>query len=567
MNQAQMIHEFNRIHHEPFNPNIFTRSSDKIIYFLEQMILSCQKKMGEGGYFTLEVENFEVIEDYQQCQEILARYQEAAMSRSAKLRAAMDNRYAYIDLKPTDLKLLIVTFKIETYEGAERFENILAIPRIIDKFFVNINDNQRSLMFQLLESTYNNATSSSSKSNMVTIKSIFSSIRIYRVMDTKTDVNGEEVVLVNYEAFLFKKYVPVADYIFAKMGLAAGIAFLGLDGFIHVTNFNPNQPFLYTFCPRKSSGIYISVPKDFLKVNLVAQHVVNTLCNEFTKKVATFPEVYGREVWIHLLGRHFNISTPFSKGISVLSSLDLIYDRVTKDNLYLPEVDKHDIFCIFRWAIYEYDSLYLKSNLDLRLKRIRCEEYVAAMYAPKFSKAIYALSDMGERVTLKQIKKRLAIDPLFIINELAKSSLSNFHDMVSDVDCFVATKESNQGVSGISDGTSKSLPESYLYLDPSHIGILGLSESSPSSVGSSSNLTPFTKFDDHGYFSTWGFKEPDSYRDKVVKQREDYMRTGNEIQVIQFANVFRDDTNVPELDIGKLEIAPETLQKLILMNK
>ena len=98
MNQAQMIHEFNRIHHEPFNPNIFTRSSDKIIYFLEQMILSCQKKMGEGGYFTLEVENFEVIEDYQQCQEILARYQEAAMSRSAKLRAAMDLKISWLFL-------------------------------------------------------------------------------------------------------------------------------------------------------------------------------------------------------------------------------------------------------------------------------------------------------------------------------------------------------------------------------------------------------------------------------------------------------------------------------------
>ena len=567
MNQAQLIHEFNKTHHEPFNPNIFTRSSDKIIYFLKEMILSCQKKMGYGGYFTLEVENFEVIDDYKQCQEILAKYQEAAMNKSAKLRAAMDNRYIYIDLKPTDLKLLIVTFKIETYEGAERFENILAIPRIIDKFFVNINNNQRSLMFQLVESTYNNATSNSSKSTMNTAKSNFSSIRVYRVTDTKTDVNGEEVTLANYEAFIFNKYVPVVDYIFAKMGLNAGISFLGLDGFIHVTNFNPNKPYFYTFCPRKSSGIFISVPKEFLKQNLVAQHVVDTLCNELTKKIATFPEILGREVWMHLLGRHFNISTPFSKGISVLSSLEIIYDRVTKANLYLDEVDKHDIFCIFRWIIYEYDSLYLKSNLDLRLKRIRCEEYVAAMYVPKFSKAIYALCDMGERVTLKQIKKRLAIDPLFIINELAKSSLSNFHDMVSDVDCFVATKESNQGVSGISDGTSKSLPESYLYLDPSHIGILGLSESSPSSVGSSSNLTPFTQFDEHGYFTKWNFKEPNTYREKLAKQRQEYIDSNQEIEVVKFKKMIRDNTDVPELDIGKLEISPETLQKLILMNK
>ena len=568
MDQRQFIHDFNKTQIEPFNEEIFTRSSDKIIYYLELMLLSCQRKMGIDGYFTLEIENFEVIDDYKQCQQILGKYLDAVIKKSAKVRAAMDNRYEYIDLKPTDLKLLTLTYKFETYEGVDRYEQIFAIPRIVNKFFVNINDNQRTLMFQLVESTYNNATSTS-KHIMVTMKTIFNAIRIFRHIDVRTTTQGEDVALTSYDADLFKKSVPVVVYLFAKMGFIPTIQFLGLDGFILLTTYDPNNDYYYTFCPRKTAGMYISCPKDFLKMNQVAQHVINALCIEFTKKTAVFPDILGRPAWIYLLGRHFNLATPYDKGISVLSSLSLIYDKITKETIYLPEVDKKDIFCIFRWMLYEYDSLYLKNNLDMRLKRIRCEEYIPAMLAPKISKAIYALSDMGDRVTLKQIKKRLTIDPLYIINELAKSSLSNFHDMVSDVDCFVATKETNQGVSGISDGTSQSLPDAYMFLNESHIGIIGLSESSASSVGATSNLTPFTKFDQNGYFSTWDFQEPNTYREKLEAQVKEARENSPLKTVVEFVKPLniRDDTNVPELDIGKLTIDQETIEKLKLINK
>lgn len=568
MDQAEVIHKFNALNRPKFNPNIFIRDEDKIIYYLEQMLLSCQREMGTEGYFTLKIENFTVVNGYKECREILAKYQEAAINKSAKMKAAMDNRYAYIDLKPTDLKLLLVTFKIETYEGVERFENILAIPRIVDKFFVNINNNKRSLLFQMVEATYNNATSSS-KHMMITLKSIFNAIRIFRHVDSKVTTKGESIQLITFDADIFKKSVPVCVYLFAKMGFVNTIHFLGLQNIIFLTNHEINDDRYYVFCPRKTSGMYIYCPKQALENSVIAQHVVNTLCLEFTKKAATFPEILGREAWIYLLGRHFNLATPFEKGISVLSSLNLIYDRVTKETIYLPEEDKQDIYSVFRWMIYEYDALYLKNNLDLRFKRIRCEEYIAAIYAPKLSKAIYALSDMGDKVTLKQIKKRLSIEPLFIINELAKCSLSNYHDMVSDVDSFVATKESNQGVSGISDGTSQSLPDSYLYLNESHIGILGLSESSPSSIGASSNLTPFTQFDDHGYFSVWEYKEPCNFRNVAQRNSELAINEVNKKQVVDFEPEFlmKKDSDAPDLKIADLKISPETLQKLVLMNK
>ena len=70
MKQAEFIYKFNKTHTEPFNQNIFTRSTDKIFHYLQQILLSCQRRIGLDGYFTLEVENFEIIDNYKDCLDI-----------------------------------------------------------------------------------------------------------------------------------------------------------------------------------------------------------------------------------------------------------------------------------------------------------------------------------------------------------------------------------------------------------------------------------------------------------------------------------------------------------------
>ena len=75
MNQAEVLYNYNKATRDPFNPDIFKRDEDKIIYYLEQMLLSCQRTMGVEGYFTLHIENFTVVEGYKECRDILAKYQ------------------------------------------------------------------------------------------------------------------------------------------------------------------------------------------------------------------------------------------------------------------------------------------------------------------------------------------------------------------------------------------------------------------------------------------------------------------------------------------------------------
>ena len=299
MNQSQFIHDFAKSKKYKFNSKLFDRSDDKIIYFLKCIYKSIERTMGVNSFFTIKVQNFEEVDDYDTIRDILADVQEAAIKKSVKLKNSIDNRYKYIDLKETDMKLLITTLFIEAYDGRETIQSIIAVPRVIDKFYFRINGNVRFAMHQLVDaSTYNNQTSNA-KSPMNVFKTIFQPIRVYRNNLAFTTVDGEEVNFVSYEADIFKKSVPAAEYIFAKMGLTRGLQFLGLDGIFVIGKYIPaNKDSYYTFLPKKSSGIYVSVPKYIFQQNQVVQHVTAVFCMEFIRKFAVMEDIYTRDMWL-----------------------------------------------------------------------------------------------------------------------------------------------------------------------------------------------------------------------------------------------------------------------------
>lgn len=547
MNQAQFIYNYDQKYREKFNPKLFHRSDDEIIRYLENIIKSCERTMGIGSYFTIKIQNFTVVDDYEEVISILQKYQEASINKSSKLKKSIDNRYNYIDLKESDLKLLIVTYFIEAYDGKEMFDVLIAIPRVIDKFYFKINGNIWSAMYQIVDaSTYNNGTSNS-KNPMVVDKTTFQPIRVYSNIVTQHDVNGNEVHLMTYDANIFKKSVEMCKYIFAKMGLIRGLQFLGLDGVFYFSIENPNDPNLVTFLPKKTSNIFVSVSRYMLEHNNVVQHVTNTLCNEFTRKFATLPFIFSREYWLDALGRHFNLATPRDKGISVLTSLEFIYDITTKEQFKLPESEKQDIYTIFRWIMYEFKALSDKNNLDTSIKRLRCEEYIPALYAPKISKAIYSLSDMGDKVDVKSIKRRLLTDPMQLINEVTKCSLINFRDMMSDNDSYLALKYTYKGISGIGETSSKAIPDIYRHIDVSNLGIVDLDASSPSDPGVSGCIVPLIRLYDNNYFTD--FEEPCTWRDRLFRQLEEYKQRVQHIEVVEFRKKILDQSEVPELEI------------------
>ena len=112
MSIKRFIHDYVQNHVDDFNDQLFLRSDEAIIDQLEKIIISIQTH----GLFTIKVKGFTVVDNYDDIQIILRKHYERVLKGSKK--AADDNRFNYIDLQESKIKLLIVhyeTSSIHTY--------------------------------------------------------------------------------------------------------------------------------------------------------------------------------------------------------------------------------------------------------------------------------------------------------------------------------------------------------------------------------------------------------------------------------------------------------------------
>lgn len=566
-NQAQLIQRFNDnpqyVHR--MNTTFFQRNDDEIIHFLKQLYLSIQKTMGEDAYFTIRVEDFEVIEDYETVKIILEKHQAQNIQKSVKLRGNTENRYTHIDLKESDVKLLIVCFYIEAYDGFERFESLIAVPRVMNNQYIVINGNVRMMMYQLVDaSTYNNQTSNA-KNPMVVFKTNFQPIRVYRNTYVMHTITEENIEVINFECDVFSKSLPACEYIFAKMGLIMGLQFFGLEGLIWIHTTPPNDPNkqYYIFQPKKGADLYVAVPRSMFDCNHVLQSAVYTICLECSRKFMTYDEINSVNIWLEALGRHFTLTDPRRKATSVLSSFEMIYDLMTREVTRLNEDDMRDSYTILRWIMYEYQALILKSNLDVYQKRVRTSEYIAYLIASKLSKAVYALSDMGERVNTISIKKRILLPYDYLLGEIGKQSIVVFNDTITDCDAFAAIRYSRNGPSAISEGNGNaSMPMIYRYLHPTSLGVLDDCASGNSAPGIAGILCPLSKTYPGGYFKP-DYREPSRWREVWLEQMERYHLESVKKQAVLFRTKILEDSHIEQLKIEDFILTQQDKDRLI----
>ena len=567
MNQQQFIQQFNsnpKYVHQ-MNHELFVRSDEEIIRYVQMLYLSIQRTMGYDAYFTIKINGFKVIEDYDTVRQILSKYQEAAIKKSVKLRGATENRFNFIDLRESDVKILVIEIFIEAYDGREIIESVVAIPRVVDGQYINLNGNTRQMMLQLVDaSTYNNQTSNA-KNPMVVFKTQFQPLKVYRNTYKIHTITNEDIECINYDCDVFSKSLPACEYFFSRMGLIRGLQFLGLDGavWIHTTPPDKNAENSYILQPKSGVNFYVACPRFLYDVNPVLQHVIYTLVTEGARKFMTYENINSQDTWLEALGRHYSLATPRSKACSVLSSFEMVYDLVTREITRLDPEDMADAYTILRWIIYEYAALVIKSNLDVYSKRIRCGEYAAYLIAPKLSKAVYTLSDMGDRVNLIAIKKRIILPYDYLISELGKESIVVFNDTITDCDSFSAIRYSRNGPSAINDGNSNaSMPVVYRYLHPTSLGVLDDCASGNSAPGVAGVLTGLCKIYPGGYFDP-NYKEPSNWRENILQQWQKYDQDRTDKEVISFRQRILEQSNVPEMQIKDFAISEEDRIRLL----
>lgn len=534
MNQREAISKFADTCRARFNPVFFQRDEDEIIKELMNVIHSCER---ENENFTIKVDSFRVVDDYDEINSILCHYYNDLTKNKAKNKKR-DNQYEFINLNESYIRLLIVRYYVKDKSDEDYIEVVIAVPRIVDKYYFYINGIMRSTLFQIVDgSTYNNATSNA-KIPSITLKIIFMATRVTRYYTAIQSTDGDDLRLTHYHSRIFNKTIPAAKYIFAKYGLYGGLEFFGLNGSVFITDKDPNDQELYTF--RISDNIFISSPKFLMDRNVLLQSVVATLCVSIVPGIK-FEDVFDNLYWVRVLGLEFSgggndrilaildpndNTTPdtLEKGYSILDSFENIYDISTKQAIRLPESEKATTYHVLRWIMREFNALRMKDNLDIGCKKIRFAEYIASLYAFKIARGIYRVSDMNKKATIVSIRKAIRTDPNFLLNAITKSKMVSYRNMVSDMDSMQALKFTYKGVSGLGEGSNNSIPDIYRSIHPSHIGRVDLDASSDGNPGITGTICPFAPIYD-GFFED--YQEPNSWETEFLATMEEYKKAMN----------------------------------------
>lgn len=543
MNQSEMIAKYNDLFRPKFNQDLFNRHDDDIIEAIKNVILSCERESS----FTIKVLEFDVIDNYDEINHILWQYEDNIINKTKKVVAdspeeaaaasskksssknnkKKDNQFEFINLKDSDIKLIKVTYFLQIFEKKNGIVRdtvtvYIAIPRVIHKFYYRINGNVYSAMYQIVDaSTYNN-TNSNSKKQTITFKTMFMPIRTYRYYGTLTDINHEHIPCIYYLGNMFKKSLLMMKYIFAKMGYYETLNFFGVPD-IHVIQSEQLESIdkenCYVF---PVGGLYITIPKFIFNNSPIAQSLVYTICITLNSvKNLKYSDVFTNSLWIKSLGSEFaskDIDTVYDKGLSILNSLEMIYDINTKNDLKLSPEDKDDIYRVLRWIMCEFNSLRLKDNLDISTKKVRYAEYLASLYASKLTQGIYRLSDKGDKADINTVRRAVQIPPLYLLNAIVRCQLVNYKGCANDLDSLFALKFTYKGVSGIGE-KSNAIPASYRSIHPSHLGRVDLDSSSPSDPGISGTICPLTSL--YGSYFT-EFEEPSTWREELCRMIDQY---------------------------------------------
>ena len=553
MNQSKMMRMFTDQYREDFNPVLFHRSEDDIIEELKKVILSCQRDRS----FIIKVEGFRVIENYDEINSILYRYEENQRNKSKTKKK--DNMYEYINLKDSDIKLLLVDYYLEVKNDrpetedepkSKRITVIIAVPRVVNKYYFRIAGNEYSAMYQIVDgSTYNNATSSNSKTHSITMKNVFMPVRMYRNKTNLITTEGEHIQAICYRSKIFNKSISVMKYLFAKFGLLDALKFFGVND-IHVSRKDLDDPNFYSF---QKYNLYINVPKILFEDHVV-QSLVCTIYESIMKDTS-HDDVYTKNFWLKTLGGTYVSSFTEEKGAAFLDSLEKIYDQSTKEGIRLPEDQKADIYCILRWMCREFSELMMKDNLDISIKNIRWAQYLASLYAMKISKGIYRISDRGKKVDIPSICKAIVTNPNYLLTAITKCALVNYNNSVNDNDAFVALKYTYKGVSGIGEKAS-SVPDIYRTVHHSHLGRVDLDSSSASDPGMSGQICPLADIYD-GAFSD--YTEPNSWEEQFSELMNNYHKISGKKQLLDF----RESVLGQEVDKSNVLDSLNTMELLI----
>ena len=199
--------------------------------------------------------------------------------------------------------------------------------------------------------------------------------------------------------------------------------------------------------------------------------------------------------------------------------------------------------------LFRSDILRAKDNMDLKNKRIRMSEYIAAYMIKRLSGRMAKFMNNND-IKLKDVETLIAMPKDFLIKTVigSKQPLLRYNQTTNDQDLWSALKCTIKGPGAIGSGSSNSINDKYRGVHLSYLGKLDLLTSSNSDPGMSSMINPMVKM--YGKYFT-DEDEHQEWDDDFERLYEEYFKKEKPIYVLDY--FYKENKDMSKKLIKQLE--------------
>ena len=349
-----------------------------------------------------------------------------------------NEKYDYKMIDDNRVGLLTVRMEISSVEKDFKTGEVKKVVKPIKKsMLIPLQDEEGRfyikgkhyhLIYQMVEkSTYTSA-------NSVILKSLMP-FAIRRQTIKIEDMKENEYILPVYTIDLFHKDIPVM-LIYASRGLNFALQY-ALEAYPYVavdfvTKWNEEDKKHLYF--QISTKLFLKVNKKLFEEFPYVQSVVGGILFISSNRL-TIEKIDDPKIWIKKLSNN-NIE----KGYNLLDSLKRLLDETTKKILRVDISNKLDVLSVIRWMTQEFNELRMKDNMDLKNKRLRCNEYIASLLTQEFSIKLNRILSMGSKATIDNYREMFRFPGDLLIMKMHSSGVFRFDDTINDMDFFARFK-------------------------------------------------------------------------------------------------------------------------------
>ena len=340
-------------------------------------------------------------------------------------------------------------------------------------------------------------------------------IRVKKVPIEMRSMDGEYQNVHGFYVYMMDEFCNTFLYYFAEFGVYDTIEYFNVGRYVtvlpmeEINEHGKHPTCLYFEC---NKNIVIEVDKEAFNKSEYVRNIVGTIYDCIVGKM-TYEEMIDPHEWVIRIGATKKTAKKeafeeLGKRYRILFTR--MQDKSSRETLRTTWHNKETIYNIIRWICQNYNQLRSKDNLDIRYKRLRCNQYIGFsinLIISDHIKKFVNTTCVTKEALISKYKNFFAFKGNEVISKIHSSGLMKYDDLVNDNNFFQKFKVTMKGPNSLGNKNSRNIAARQRALHPSHIGILGLDTCSASDPGITNYINPLCATD--GLFFKGAPPEPE----------------------------------------------------------